>query len=220
MYCGYLFNKTQLKANFNQQPRDTRSSILSVTAAGIDYEIYFLTIEQFNKLKSKNESIYDVNYRSEFEYLFSGQLLFDYEGSGDSGYIDSTTHIEILEENIYEEISIDFKIVNESIESKINKLILDSLEKFDNSDCIFICYRLEKGLTLHTEFDHNENENSKEFFEENIKLISYQGFCDSFEFNNEEVFLENADFYSTKGEYFKLFQIKDLNDVDFFDFEE
>lgn len=216
IYCGYLFfNNEQTKIN-----QEYKTSTFSVTAAGIDYDIYFLTNEKFNDMKLRNLNLYNVDLNKEFDFLFNGQLVFNYEEITETGEFDCTTVIETIDEDYNEEISVDFKLINERIENKIIERIFDSLNKYDDFDLIFIRYSLEKGLMFFQEFDHQINEQNTDFFEKNLKLITYEGYCESFEFKNEEIFFENVDFHSSKGIYYKLFKIKDLKEVDFFDFEE
>jgi hypothetical protein len=221
MYCGFLFNESSQKVNQNNSNLNNSNSTLNVIGAGIDYDIYFLTESEYNLLNSNDNSIYDVDYQEEFSHILSGQLLFDIDDEiEESGRFDCYPSIDILNIGNEHEFSIKFKLVNEKIESMIIKDIFKNIDSHTKSDYILIHYRLEKGLKLYKDFKHKDNENTLDFFEENIKLISYKGFSYSFEFKNEEIFFDEVEFFRTKDEYVKLVKINEINNVEFFDFEE
>lgn len=206
---------------YNDSLLNSSNSTLSVIGAGIDYEIYFLTENEFNVFNSKNISIYDIDYQEELRHVSGGQLIFDIDDEfWKLGYFDCYPSINILNIGNEHEFSIKFKLVNEKIESMIIKDIFENINSHTKSDYILIHYRLEKGLELYKNFKHKYNENTLDFFEENIKLISYKGFSYSFEFKNEEIFFDEVEFFRTKGEYVKLVKINEINEVEFFDFEE
>ena len=221
MYCGFLFKESAPNLNQKNSNVNNSSSILYVIAAGIDYDIFFVTENEFKLLNSKKMSIDEVDYQEEFKHILSEQLLFDIDVEMEElGRFDCYPSIDILGIGNEDEFSIKVKLVNEKIESKIIKMIFENIDTYTPSDYILIHYRFEKGLKLYKEFKHKDNEKTLDFFEENIKLISYQGFSYSFEFNNEEIIFDEVEFFRTKGEYLKIVKINDINEVDFFDFEE